>query len=275
MPLSNSSQNIANPDFGGHVDAGTLSPTCGLRPGVIGIKQPPQNKRAVINRLFTTDIVGKMFSVSSSLLKTTRNNIQKYLPGILDALDQFQLMDREMILVALSTIRAETAGFAPIPEGVSKYNTSPGGSPFDLNGEGKKADELGNINESDGADYKGRGFVQLTGRGNYVEQTNVLTKKMGTDIDLVKYPELADDPVIASMILASFLKQKEYLIRWDVRHGNLKQARKLVNGGSNGAVEFASAYVTGDFLVRSALILDKCLQADYNIAFPGRLGDKI
>jgi peptidoglycan L-alanyl-D-glutamate endopeptidase CwlK len=34
-----------------------------------------------------------------------------------------------MILMALGTIRAETASFEPISEGQSRFNTSPGGHP--------------------------------------------------------------------------------------------------------------------------------------------------
>ena len=36
-----------------------------------------------------------------------------------------------MVLMALATIRAETESFEPISEGKSKFNTSPGGRPFD------------------------------------------------------------------------------------------------------------------------------------------------
>ena len=40
--------------------------------------------------------------------------------------------DKSMVLMALGTIRAETGVFLPIDEGTSKFNTSPGGHPFDL-----------------------------------------------------------------------------------------------------------------------------------------------
>ena len=51
--------------------------------------------------------------------------------------------------MALATIKAESAGFAPISEGKSKWNTSQGGEPFDLYdfrtdiGNGKKGDNHG------------------------------------------------------------------------------------------------------------------------------------
>lgn len=43
----------------------------------------------------------------------------------------------------------------------------------------------------------------------------------------------------------SFLKTKESQIRAALGKGNLKKARKLVNGGSHGLVEFTAAFKIG------------------------------
>jgi peptidoglycan L-alanyl-D-glutamate endopeptidase CwlK len=69
-----------------------------------------------------------------------------------------------MVLVALGTIRAEAATFQPVEEIVSPFNTSKGGQPFDKYDNRR---DLGNLGPPDGARFKGRGFVQLTGRANY------------------------------------------------------------------------------------------------------------
>jgi peptidoglycan L-alanyl-D-glutamate endopeptidase CwlK len=61
-----------------------------------------------------------------------RDNIKTHLPNVLESLVSAELAQRSMVLVALSTIRAETAAFAPINEFQSRFNTSPGGPPFDL-----------------------------------------------------------------------------------------------------------------------------------------------
>lgn len=50
---------------------------------------------------------------------------------------------------------------------------------------------LGNKYEGDGEKYKGRGFIQLTGRDNYTRASKAL------GIDLVNNPELAADPQVA------------------------------------------------------------------------------
>jgi len=59
---------------------------------------------------------------------------------------------------------------------------------------------LGNIYPEDAIRYRGRGFIQLSGRGNY--------DKMGQklNIDLVKNPKLAARPDIAAKILVLWFK---------------------------------------------------------------------
>lgn len=76
--------------------------------------------------LFTLEHVAKLFP------DAPLENIEKHLTVVLAALAETGLDDKPMILMALATIRAETAGFKPISERVSKYNTSPDGHPFDL-----------------------------------------------------------------------------------------------------------------------------------------------
>jgi predicted chitinase len=179
-------------------------------------------------------------------------NIRTYLPLILRALKNKGLDDVDMVLMALATIRAETAGFAPINEGVSKYNTSPKGTPgrhdFDLYDNRKK--NLGNLGGTDGADFKGRGFVQLTGRANYT----TVSKQMGVGKGLVDDPDQANDPQTAAVILAQFLANHETAIRTAIKQGNLAQARKLVNGGSHGKREFQNAFNAGRLFLHLAAI---------------------
>ena len=168
------------------------------------------------------------------------SNIIANLPFVCDGLRACDLDDRPMLLMALGTIRAETAGFRPISEGVSKYNTSPGGHPFDLYDPPTSiAASLGNTHKGDGATFKGRGFVQLTGRGNY--------SRIGAQIgkDLIGNPELCNDPATAGRILAQFLKNAESAIRSALKNNDLARARKLVNGGSHGLDAFEDAYATG------------------------------
>jgi putative chitinase len=167
-----------------------------------------------------------------------RANIESNLPFVLDALVAPELGDKPMILMALATIRAETGSFQPISEGQSHFNTSPGGHPFDLYD--SRAD-LGNLGPPDGERFKGRGFIQLTGRANYALHSVAI----GLGNQLIENPDLANDPGIAARLLASFLKTHEERIRAALTSNDLREARRLVNGGSHGLDAFTAAYNTG------------------------------
>ncbi len=184
----------------------------------------------------TVAIVTKMFPF------TPIDNIKKNLPIVLNALQTADLIDKNMILMALATIRAETESFEPISELPSRFNTSPGGHPFDLYDNRK---DLGNQGPPDGERFRGRGFVQLTGRANYQRYGN----RIGLGEQLLNRPELANDPALAATLLAAFLKDKEKAIREALLVDDLRTARRLVNGGSHGLDRFVSAFRTGQKLI--------------------------
>jgi peptidoglycan L-alanyl-D-glutamate endopeptidase CwlK len=165
-------------------------------------------------------------------------NVETNLPLVLNALETSQLADKPMVLMALSTIAAETARFAAISEGESHYNTSLGGHPFDLY---DSRSDLGNLGPPDGERFKGRGFIQLTGRSNYA----LHGASIGLGNQLIDDPDLANDPGIAARLLASFLKLHETKIRAALDASDLREARRLVNGGSNGLPAFEEAYRSG------------------------------
>jgi putative chitinase len=182
----------------------------------------------------TVAIVAQMFP------QTPVANITANLPPVLGALVAAALSDKAMVLMALGTIRAETESFEPISEGKSQFNTSPGGTPFDLYDNRK---DLGNQGPPDGANFCGRGFVQLTGRANYTRYAAEIGQ------DLVATPTLANDPAIAAELLARFLSDREAQIRQALANNDLATARRLVNGGSNGLDRFTSAFTIGSGLI--------------------------
>lgn len=169
-------------------------------------------------------------------------NIKAHLPSVLAGLRDKGLVDREMVLMALATIRAETEGFVPINEFVSKYNTDK--APFDkYEPDTSVGKDLGNTQPGDGARFRGRGFVQLTGRYNY----NRIGAQIGAN--LIVTPALANDSKLAGLILAQFLFNKQDAIRDALSSGNLKAARRAVNGGTHGFDRFEDTYTKGDALL--------------------------
>ena len=184
----------------------------------------------------TVGIVSRMFP------QTPLDNIKKNLPFILTALEEAGLTDRGMVLMALATIRAETESFRPIDEGKSRFNTSPGGRPFDLY---DHRSDLGNQGPPDGATFKGRGYIQLTGRDNY----RTIGADIGMGKKLLEDPALANKPDVAAKILAVFLKRKERQIKEALMADDLRRARRLVNGGSHGIDRFTDAFRIGERLL--------------------------
>jgi peptidoglycan L-alanyl-D-glutamate endopeptidase CwlK len=205
----------------------------------LGITAPAQSSNTQVSSrvpAITVEMVSKMFP------DTPIHNIEANLPIVLNALVDAGLADQQMILMALATIRAEVECFAPISEYESRFNTSPGGHPFDLYD--RRAD-LGNQGTPDGAKFRGRGFIQLTGRKNYQFHGQAI----GLGNQLVENPEMACDTVVAAKLMASFIKSNVTHIRAALAAKDLAQARKCVNGGSHGLSEFAAAYTTGIGLI--------------------------
>jgi peptidoglycan L-alanyl-D-glutamate endopeptidase CwlK len=168
-------------------------------------------------------------------------NIKQNLPIVLEELKNVGLTAQSMVLTAIATIRVETGGFAPLDEFESRFNTSPGGEPFDLYDFRKN---LGNNAEGDGAKYKGRGFVQLTGRANY--------ERFGPIIgvpDLANNPDKANEPRTAAKLLAAFLKVQQRTITQALAADDFLDARRAVNGGSHGLADFTASYKTGAALL--------------------------
>jgi len=116
----------------------------------------------------------------------------------------------------------ETANFSTLvefggPEHFKKYD--PQFNP-------KKAQELGNTQPGDGEKYKGRGFLQITGRDNY--------KRIGQSLKLPleQKPEMVENPEVAAWTSVWYwIKQ----VRDKVKNfGNTKQATKPINPGLKG-----------------------------------------
>ncbi len=171
---------------------------------------------------------------------TPQRAIRRHLPRVLRALREVAFADKAGVLLALATIRAEAAGFEPVAERISRYNTSPGGHPFDRY---DFREDLGNRGPYDGWRYRGRGFVQLTGRANY----EAMGRRLG--VDLLEEPDRALEPELAARILAHFLADRRDALLAALRAGDLARARRLVNGGTHGLSRFRAVLLEGDRLL--------------------------
>jgi len=85
---------------------------------------------------------------------------------------------------------------------------------------------LGNTQKGDGFKYRGRGYIQLTGRYNY----RIAGQELG--IPLEKQPELAADPEIAAKIAIWFWKKR---VQPNViNYKDVKSVTTPINPGLNG-----------------------------------------
>ena len=103
-----------------------------------------------------------------------------------------------------------------------------------------RATALGNTAAGDGPRYKGRGFVQLTGRRNYTTYTAFLRRTRGLTVDLVATPTRATDPAIAAMIIAHGMSNGIFTGRRLAQFGrdcayDFVAARQIVNGHDRAA----------------------------------------
>lgn len=181
--------------------------------------------------------------------------------GLFTVLTKFGIATDEVLMNCLATARTETnRDYLPISENLNysaprllqvfpKYFT-----PALANAYAGKPQAIANRvygnrmgngieNSGDGWRYRGRGYVMLTGKDNYRLYGQIL------GLDLLNNPDLALDPAIAAQILVLYFKNRGILpyclltIR-DTRtyYPNLREVRRLVNGGTNGLTEFVGYF---------------------------------
>ena len=90
--------------------------------------------------------------------------------------------------------------------------------------EGRK--DLGNIYKGDGVKYKGRGYIQITGRYNY--------RDCGKDngVDFLNHPELME--TIQYAVLVSYWYWNKHNLNSLADKDEYKAVTRKINGGLNG-----------------------------------------
>lgn len=92
--------------------------------------------------------------------------------------------------------------------------------------------DLGNTQPGDGPKYKGRGYIQLTGRSNYTNYGSIF------GIDLVNNPDLALTVDNSSKVLSRYFKDRSINLACEAKNWVL--VREKVNGGHNSLDVFLS-----------------------------------
>jgi putative chitinase len=99
---------------------------------------------------------------------------------------------------------------------------------------------LGNKDEGDGWKYRGRGLMQITGRGNYEAMRDLLREQGVRCPDFEADPDAVSEPRWAAMTAAAY---------WDSRAlndladaGNFSGITRRINGGTNGQADRIARY---------------------------------
>jgi predicted chitinase len=138
------------------------------------------------------------------------NQALPHMSLILQACRQYDITDKSQIAYVLASAHHESAMGRQMVENAS-------GTAY----EGRR--DLGNRVAGDGPRYKGRGYVQITGRRNYTRYAQLLS------VDLVGSPSRATEPAIAAQILAH-----------GMRHGTFT-GRRLAEFGADASYDFVNA----------------------------------
>lgn len=89
--------------------------------------------------------------------------------------------------------------------------------------------DLGNSEPGDGARYKGRGLIQITGRGNYAKASDAL------GVDFISDPELLERPDYACLSAGWFWATHGLNELADT--GDFRKITRRINGGYNGLAD--------------------------------------
>lgn len=119
----------------------------------------------------------------------------------------------------MAQIEHESGGF--------KYLTELGNRAYFNKYDGRK--DLGNTQAGDGYKFRGRGYIQITGRANYTEISKDL------NIDFVSNPDLLSQEANA-MLSAIWFWNKRKLNTFADRN-DIITLTKRINGGSNGLAD--------------------------------------
>jgi hypothetical protein len=156
--------------------------------------------------------VGRLVSV---VPKEHRQAANQHFPGIVAEAQQQGVSKPQLAYILATTVHESRSG-ASMEE-------------FDCGSRYQGRADLGNFQAGDGRRFKGRGYVQITGRRNYTDWS----RRLGED--LLKNPKRATEPRLAAKILVGGMKLGTFTGRRldqfiNDRKTDFVGARQIVNG---------------------------------------------
>ena len=144
--------------------------------------------------------------------------------AIVSGMEQCEATTDLRIAMWLAQTAHETGGY--------NYFTEFGKDSYFERYEGRK--DLGNTEEGDGPRFRGRGFIQITGRANYQKASDDL------GVDLMTDPTVAAGLDMGALVAAWYWSSRKLNPPSDA--GNILRVTKLINGGYNGLEDRITRY---------------------------------
>lgn len=176
-------------------------------------------------------------TVKNAILPNTRDGKRQ---ALIRAMLQGGITDKKEQAMFLAQMDHESGGFGRLTENLNyskkglrktfgKYYKTDAQAARDARNPERIANRvyggrMGNIAAGDGWKYRGRGFIQLTGKANY----EAFAKHSG--VDVVSNPDLAARPDIAAQVAVWYWNKR---VKSKVP-GGVKAITKAINGGTNG-----------------------------------------
>lgn len=134
-------------------------------------------------------------------------------------LRNYGIADNTQLAAIMAQCAHESGNFVSLRE---KWGPTPAQERYEFNA------NLGNTQKGDGEKFKGRGFIQITGRELYTSASQDL------GVDIVANPELAEDPELAALLVVYFFFKFKRTATSTVNWSDVRAVTRIVNGGENG-----------------------------------------
>jgi predicted chitinase len=229
--------------WGGLGDITGIGP--GSKPGSGGGAPPPLKQDQGQNLELIKSALAKQGITDTKYVAATLGNVMKETQGrsVAENLDYRKTDNKRIQEIFGSRVAGKSASE------IDQMKSSP--ENFGEAMYGAKTDigrRMGNMEPGDGWKYRGRGFIQLTGKSNYAEASRAI---YGDD-RLVKDPDLVLQPLVAAEVTAWYMKKTQGMAKGmgiDINNMSQEQANVLATSQVAGRdVRKAGGYLGGENL---------------------------
>ena len=183
--------------------------------------QPPPGENNNSNG--SSDVKSNLNSTDAKPVNTKKGSATNPPPELVKAMRRYGIISSTERAHFLSQCAHESGNFKWVVEFAT-------GKAY----EGRK--DLGNTQPGDGVKFKGRGYIQITGRANYTKYNEYL-KSIGTKVSILDNPSLLESDYYAADSACywwRYLSRNIKDLTGGVTAADVKKVTKRVNGGTNG-----------------------------------------